>query len=405
MKKLLIPAAALLGLGLALVLTVNHCLAQQLPTAPGMGGTNNQRSGLTNQPWYTERTPAQPSLIAPWMNVPTEEPNKDLLVKPAQGPWMILLISYVEQEDQNMAQVARDLILELRNKCGLPAYTYNFGLDERRKEIERVRAEIEKQRVEMEELRKKLGGDAGSTIYSPGVRVKFTRYKVEYGVLLGGYPSHEAAVRERDRLQDLPSIKLLNPARYFQSVLATEITPKNKTGETKCVGYLNPFSKGKAMIVRNPTMDSTKVSDQDKLDVALLRRLNSDECYSLFKNTKPYTLAVKQYQVPTVHATKSTMTTIWQTIGLGGNERIDTASQNAHALAKSLREQSNLDAYVLHTEFTSIVTIGSFNSVDDPRMQPYQEKVNWINANIRKHGEDPGLIGLFPVARPMAVPR
>src|SRR5262249_44639963 len=119
--KRLIAAAGLLGVGLALALTAGFGRAPlptqaPLPTPPGMGVPNQSPS---TTPSFLRDTPGQtsakPSDLAPWMTLPVEEPNKDLLVTPAQGPWMILLISYAEQEKDDITLVVRDLIHELRN--------------------------------------------------------------------------------------------------------------------------------------------------------------------------------------------------------------------------------------------------------------------------------------------------
>jgi len=53
----------------------------------------------------------------------------------------------------------------------------------------------------------------------------------------------------------------------------------------------------------------------------------------------------------------------------------------AHMTAEVLRNnQLNFEAYVLHTEFTSYVTIGGFDSQDDPRltqtMQHFLKELN-----------------------------
>lgn len=388
MNKLLKKATGLLGVGLALVLAAHGGQAQQLPTAPGMG-TPNQSPKPSNREWMN--TPGQqPPPPNKWVTVPAEEPNRDLLVTAAAGPWMILLISYVEQEEDDVAPVARDLIEELRTVQKLPAFTFNYGLQERRNEIARVRNYIEEKKAQYQQQ----GLDANTPIRG----ARFTHIKIEYGVLIGGYPTKEAAAQQRERLK---SCKLSDAKRYrLEAVYVPD-----EHGVMRCAGYRNPFHY--SLVVRNPALPTEKISDQDKLDVALLRRLNEDESYSLFKNPKPYTLAVKQYQLPSVTQPKSSQGSFLNSIGLGGNtaDPVDTAAKNAHIMAEALRSQSNLDAYVLHTQYASVVTVGSFESAEDPRMQAYQAAVANHNNRIRIKGGDPGLIGLFPVARPMAVPR
>jgi hypothetical protein len=56
-----------------------------------------------------------------------------------------------------------------------------------------------------------------------------------------------------------------------------------------------------------------------------------------------------------------------------------------------MRKSFQLDAYVLHTRHSSIVTVGGFDSLSDPRMRSTQEMlVNRLKV---------------PSALPMAVPR
>jgi hypothetical protein len=326
----------------------------------------------------------------PYFTLPKEEPNRDILVQPDCGPWMILLISYEEQENEDVSLVARDLISELRSSLNLPAYAFNYGYQERRKEIERVNKVVEEKKAQY----RQMGVDPEKV----PIRVGKTRYKVEHAVLIGGYPSQEAAKQERERLK---SCKLSEARRYR---LESMFLP-NEKGEPECVGYRNPFYY--SMVVRNPTLTSENNSDQNKLDVALLKRLNEDESFSLFKNPRPYTLVVKQYALPGSIQSGAPKGGFLPNLGFGGASPVDAAKQNAHGMAETLRRDSKLDAFVLHTQYASYVTIGGFDSPEDPRMQSYQQAVARINENIRTRIGRPEVIeavSLIPMPRPMAVP-
>ncbi len=48
--------------------------------------------------------------------------------------------------------------------------------------------------------------------------------------------------------------------------------------------------------------------------------------------------------------------------------RRDSSAGAATSLTEWLRK-GNIEAYVLHTKYTSIVSVGSFDSKDDPRMR------------------------------------
>jgi hypothetical protein len=69
---------------------------------------------------------------------------------------------------------------------------------------------------------------------------------------------------------------------------------------------------------------------------------------------------------------------------------------NAHALADALRK-SGLEAYVLHTRASSVVTIGGFASANDPRMQETEQALERMKIG-------PSL-DLMPKPLPMQVPR
>ena len=49
-------------------------------------------------------------------------------------------------------------------------------------------------------------------------------------------------------------------------------------------------------------------------------------------------------------------------------QRVDAAATSAHNLAELLRK-AKLDAYVLHTKYTSIVCVGGYDTVDDPALR------------------------------------
>ena len=108
-------------------------------------------------------------------------------------------------------------------------------------------------------------------------------------------------------------------------------------------------------------------------ELAEVRGLNADEPYSLFNCKKPITLAVKGFQTPFMM--KGQETTSTSIVGVGGlrQEGKDYAKLSAHNLAETLRKQQ-VEAYVLHSSFSSIVTIGGFDSVQDPALKYMQEQ-------------------------------
>ena len=160
---------------------------------------------------------------------------------------------------------------------------------------------------------------------------------------------------------------------------------------------VNPFAR--AMVVHNPT---TKVERPDnKLDMAVIRHFNEAEEYSLLKCKKNYTLVIKQFNLPSVTAPQSDSPTGSFFLG-GGNKKsgsdTDYAGENAHELAKALRK-AKLDAYVLHTKYFSLVTIGGFDGPQDPNLRSMQ---TLIETRLVPAMEQ---VQLFPKAMVWEIPR
>src|SRR5579871_5851280 len=59
----------------------------------------------------------------------------DYAVTPQAGPWMILVASF---EGEDSGKQAEEMVTIIRRDYKLPAYVYNRGEEERRKEHERV---------------------------------------------------------------------------------------------------------------------------------------------------------------------------------------------------------------------------------------------------------------------------
>src|SRR5438105_439407 len=76
------------------------------------------------------------------------DPNKDYAVTPASGAWMIIVQTYTSQGTESRDFVrdqAHKLVVEVRNKYDLPAYTYNRGKEERDKQEEELRRRRDQQ--------------------------------------------------------------------------------------------------------------------------------------------------------------------------------------------------------------------------------------------------------------------
>jgi hypothetical protein len=302
---------------------------------------------------------------------------------PEAGTWMICAASYLGGDGPELSvQVAQ----QLREKHKLAAFIYNRGDEERRKQEEDYQA-LQKQ--------------------YPGVKLPKKIYRVQdqYAVLVGGFKDFDAASAYLPKFKQLPApvLKLDGDKSPYELMTYHDIDPETKKPVARAA-RLHPFAN--AMVVRNPVGPSARV-DKPKWD-PFWKKLNEHEEYSLLKNPKPYTLVVKEYMgARTLQGQhKEGGGGFLAALGLGGTkdgEALDAAAQQAHELAKFLRQPAlGFKAWVLHTRYSSVVCVGGFDGPNDPECQRLHRQVANLKFNA-KNGVDP--IGLLPNPQPVEVPR
>jgi hypothetical protein len=317
--------------------------------------------------------------------------NRDIQVTPAQGKWMVCVASYTGAD---APQKARELVTVLRGpKFNLAAYVFNYGAEERRKELERKKAQIEQQRKWLEQIKAPEGTEIGGRIV-----VRTRRIEEQCAVLVGGYTDMDNARRALEQIRNLVQTRNLKPADFGNVTLNWMIVldKEEKSGEKK---PMNPFKA--AFVVHNPAIPMERPAEASKLDVGLLRTLNSGESFSLLSCRKPLTLVVAQYWLPSPLEQRGKGDSFLGKIGLGNKSKneLDPAAIPAHNLAEWLRK-GNIESYVLHTKNASIVTVGSYDSLQDPRLATMKER--WANMSRNPQYQ---MLNLFPQAVPMEVPR
>jgi hypothetical protein len=373
MKRIVFAAAGLALNGLVFGALADYSRAQTTGPGPGEGGSVLKDPFAPAAPVPQASSPYLESLIKQpptaqsnpnpanrYLQPYEEKPdiNQDFQVTKEQGPWMIMVHAYTGPE---AAIMARDMVKELRSPSyKLPAYTFNYGAEEKRKEYERKKAIYEKH---LEFLVKN-----GLPQNQP-FPIRTVRINEQVGVLIGGYSSEDAARRMVDHIHKLKPLdpnKVMLDKRVFYG-------EEPKKGATKVdmlqEGYVNPFLG--AWVTHNPTVKQERPADWDKPDMALLRKLNAGESYSLLNNKKKLTLAVKEFRTPAMLQPKEEATgSFLDALGLGGKggQRVDAAATSAHNLAEYFH-QAKLEAYVLHTKYYSVVCVGGYDSVDDPGLR------------------------------------
>jgi hypothetical protein len=269
------------------------------------------------------------------------DPAKKYEVTPSTGLWMICAASYT---GDNAGDKANDMVLDIRRNFNLPAYVFNHGAEERRKQQE-----------EIDRIRK----------LCPGGRVRVHRVEEQFAVLVGGYKDMESA---RKALDGFKKLKPTNPklVEYFDR--QREAEKDGKKGIMTETVVVNPFTN--SFVVRNPSVPLEQVQQDDGEDLKLLRKWNEDEPYSIFKCRKPWTLAVAVFQTPGAIQSQNMKSSSFldKLFGDSAGERLNAGALNAHNLAELLRTQKKLEAYVFHTRNNSDVCIGSYDRRYDPQL-------------------------------------
>jgi hypothetical protein len=315
------------------------------------------------------------------------DPADRYTITPDVGPWAICVASYVGEEAPNLAH---QLAEQLRTRDHLAAYVFDRGDEERKRDWE-------------EHLKKEA--TLGDGIKLP---FKHPRYTQSCAVLIGGFTDMDAATAALQKVRELPEPKLvLSNGQPAYDVMWAPPDP-GKAGENKPY-RVNPFTR--SFVTRNPAAPKSQ-GEAPKVDPAW-KELNASESYSLLKNPKPWTLAVKQYTGATVLQNRQESTDFWdklRRLGRNPGEGITAAGFQAHHLAEFLRDKRiGFDAYVLHTRTNSIVTVGGFDGPDDPELQRTKERLERLSFRADGRSQaaatikgDP--IGLFAHPLPMEVP-
>jgi hypothetical protein len=303
------------------------------------------------------------------------DPNKDYVVAPEAGAWMICAASFM---GDTASQQAHALVLELRTKYDLPAYMYNRGAEQRREQDE----ELDRRRRQQQQFLQQLGADPSITL-----PLRRSHIAEQYAVLIGGFRDIDGARRELDRIKKLDA-----PKSVPLATLVNWLKPKAGGDPEPVEKKVNPFTS--SFVVPNPTVPTEHRRD-DTPD-AFLKQLNGDEKYSLLKCSKPWTLAVKEFRGAAVVQAQAPSSSFLDKLGWGSHEGelLNAAGLQAEEVARALRAM-HFDAYVWHTRYSSIVTVGGYDSDGDAQL--LQNKRTLANLKL-------GSVELSPIPVAMPVP-
>lgn len=284
--------------------------------------------------------------------------GKEYTITKKHGPWMIMVASFSpvqnvdaqKDEGYTAREAAVELVYQLRHKAGIPAYV--FMQDAQKGEIETSN------RLQQREKR----------IYAAR--------RGQICVLAGNYTSiDEKTNTGKSAHRTLAYIK-----KHFKA----DFLLKNGARFKSTPGQPSPLSG--AFFTVNPLLSPEEV--QDATVDPLLVQLNRGQRYSLLENPHQYTLVIATF----IGGTSKVM--------LGGEEEkksflesftpaaydaaknsLDKAGEDAIELATAMRNASKYgygedfeDVYVWHDSRKSMVTIGGFDSVDDPRIRQFMQR-------------------------------
>ena len=287
----------------------------------------------------------------PWSNLnPLKsvdaDPNKAYRLDEANGPWMILACTF---SGDGAEKQAKELVYELRKRYKLPAYMHTAQIDPGE------------------------APDIGYDKYGNPRKGMYWKYKddkqkarhpklAEFAVLVGNYQSAEdpeaqkalraikyavpqcLEVKEgKETHQDLSGLRKIQ-----QQVYAAIGSEKRKLG---------PMSH--AFVTTNPVLPPEYFTQKSGLDDEIIA-MNKGVPYSLLDCPGRYTVRVATFKGEVVIKQEDI-----RAIEQGTKEmksKLVEAAKKADKLTAALR-MKGYEAYQFHDRYTSIVTVGSFNSV------------------------------------------
>lgn len=304
------------------------------------------------------------------------DPQGHYPITPGIGAFVICAACFTGDEAPDLA---RQLVYQIRANYNVPAYLFNRGDEERRRQQEELEA-VQRLNLQVNQ--------------NQPVRRRTIRIEEQCAVLVGGYPDMETG---RLALDQIKAMKV-NELRLRSGQSALDVMQTVKEDGTVQRSFVNPFTT--AFVTRNPSIPPDQIN---KFDPQLLV-FNADEEYSLLKCPQRWTLAVKQYAGCKVVQTGATPTGGFLKNLLPGPNKpgasLDAAGLQAHELARVLR-QLNFQSFVLHTRTNSLVTVGAFTSPDDPNIKRVQHQLASLQERLKP--KDP--LQLLPTPIPMEVPR
>lgn len=342
------------------------------------------------------------------------------LVKPEHGAYLICVKSYSRpaRPDANdpgptARELAEALGTEIREVQKTNVYLFEYISEEKRAEYQaaaQARQRVQAFAASMDVYKQKSQLQ-GMEFLEPDqkVRYKTFNYRDQVAVLVGGFKTDEEARKALDKIRTWAPPKnpllmdggaVVKPGANGQSVI-------EKT-------RLNPYQQ--AMVVPNPAIPrAASASATPSMDPFVVK-LNEGRPYNLLKATRSWTLGVKSFSAPVQITTRDDEGTSMRRPGSSGADVLNAGAEQAEMLAKALREMKGpggrplgLEAFVLHTRTGSIVTVGQFDSPNDPALIEARRMLVNLKLNVSKDAMGAQPTGdkpeMFPNVFPVPIPK
>ena len=282
------------------------------------------------------------------------DPGKEYKLSEKHGPWMVMVASFRDvheadrkKEGMTAEQAANDLVHELREK-GIPAYSYS--------------RDAKKETIET---------------YDRMGNPKKRDYAAQLDmicVLAGNY----------DKVDDQVAQKTLAYIKRYRPKFVSD--PKSGAVVRDTGGTKGPFAA--AFMTVNPLRKSDDMA-RSKTD-SVTKSLNSGIDNALVNLKRKYTLKVATFTGKSVipmgnsrFAGQEANFDLEIKKKDGGLDSLARAGEDAAQLAYALRQSSaaareclgsdRFEAYVYHDKYKSIVTVGGFDSPNDPEIRRLAE--------------------------------
>lgn len=285
------------------------------------------------------------------------------VLAPNHGPWMIMVTSFslppgVDSADEipggmTPDEAANELVFELRTH-GVPAYTYTLG-----EKVESI--------------------NTVDRLADPVVRT-VTAQQQSVCVLAGNYASIDPSIEtSKTAIQTLKWMKNYRPKVFADKRPKAYIS--FDMGPNPAVGESVPL-RG-AFFTVNPLAAKGSASQGNSERANLMKQLNTGDQLSLFNNKGKYTLVVASFHGRKVLENDSIRKVSLFNEDFG--EKLNQAARDAWELATYMR-QINYEAevHLWHDESCSVVTVGAFESLEDPAIPKLIEK---YKAKVKTNAE------------------